>query len=791
MPEGLIGRRSGEEWLLTEDGFDPAQASVRETLFTVGNGYLGTRATLEEGQPGELSGTYLAGVYDEHDSPVIDLVNAPDWLPVAVSVDGSRLDVRNATVVEHARTLDLRTGLLHRRTVFADAAGRRTRIETLRCASLHDRHTCALRVEVTPEDHDGEIEIESALDGRRRNLERLPVYPDGTRFPLETRWEKWALTRHLERTGREADGDVAYLQMRTLASDVTLGYAAATEASLPPSASGFALADERVAWRARFRPGRGTTLRLDKIVHIATSRDADAGGAPVRDRCLAGLAAARREGFDAIVAASRAAWAARWEDCDCSIEGDERSTQAVRFGLYHLLIAANDADPTVNIGAKSLSGEGYRGHVFWDTEVLMLPFFIFTRPDAARSLLAYRHHTLPGARENARINGTGGARYPWESADTGREECPQFTADGANRFWTRDEELHVSADVALGVMRYVEATDDRAFLVERGAEILFETSRFWVQRVEPAAAGGWSLRKVMGPDEFHSHVDDNAFTNYLVRWHLETAAAVHDELRAAEPAAFAELAARIGLDAGEPDRWREVAAGIVLPPARPDGLVEQFTGYFDRLDVPVAEWDENGMPRYPAGYHHFNCEDTQLLKQPDVLMALYVLPDLFDEATKRANFEYYEARTLHKSSLSPSIHAIMGIEVGDPSRAEQYFSRSAFVDLTDNQGNTAEGMHIASAGGTWQVLVCGFGGFRVVHGEMSFRPWLPERWTAIRFRLRWRGHPLRIRVDHAGIAFDLDAPAGVTVPVLVDGEQVELVAGVTTVPLGAARLVPG
>ena len=189
------------------------------------------------------------------------------------------------------------------------------------------------------------------------------------------------------------------------------------------------------------------------------------------------------------------------------------------------------------------------------------------------------------------------------------------------------------------------------------------------------------------------------------------------------------------------DRWRAVAAAIALPPQRPDGLIEQFTGYFDRLDVPVTEWDENDMPRYPAGYHHFNCEDTQLLKQPDVLMALYLLPDVFDAATTRANFEYYEARTLHKSSLSPSIHAIMGIEVGDPSRAEQYFARSAFVDLTDNQGNTDEGMHIASAGGTWQVLVCGFGGFRVVHGQMSFRPWLPASWQAIHFRLRWRGSP--------------------------------------------------
>jgi kojibiose phosphorylase len=769
---------SAPEWLVTENGFDLARVGAYETLFTVGNGYLGTRGTLEEGHLGDLSGTYLAGVYDDHDSPVIDLVNAPDWLAFAVHAGGVRLDVRNCAVLDHERTLDLRSGLLYRRTVFEDEQGRRTRVESLRCASVADRHTCALRVEITPENHDAEISVASAVDGDRRNLERLPVYPEGARIPLETRWEKWALTRHLDRVTREAGGDVAYLEMRTASSGITLGYAAATTPSIPPSSSGFTLDDERVTWHGTFRPG--TTLQLDKIVRIGTSRDVDAASS-VRQGCLDGLAAAREAGFDAIVEASRAEWARRWEDCDCEIVGDPPSTQAVRVGIYHLLIAANDADPTVNIGAKSLSGEGYRGHVFWDTEVLMLPFFVYTRPDAARALLAYRHHTLPGARENARINGTAGARYAWESADTGREECPEFTADGANRFWTRDEEVHVSADVALGVMRYVEATGDRAFLVECGAEILFETSRFWVERaVRSPETGRYSLLKVMGADEFHSHVDDNAFTNHLVRWHLETAAAVHDDLRASDPEALAGIAGAIGLIESEVDEWRAVAAAIALPAERPDRLIEQFAGYFDRLDVAVTEWDENDMPRYPRGYHHFNCEDTQLLKQPDAVMLLYLLPDAFDADTKRANFDYYEARTLHKSSLSPSIHAIMGIEVGDTSRAEQYFARSAFVDLADNQGNTAEGMHIASAGGTWQALVCGFGGFRVVHGQMSFRPWLPERWEALQFRLRWRGNPLRVRVDHERVTFELDGPAGTVEQVLVDDRAVEVVAGETT-----------
>ena len=232
----------------------------------------------------------------------------------------------------------------------------------------------------------------------------------------------------------------------------------------------------------------------------------------------------------------------------------------------------------------------------------------------------------------------------------------------------------------------------------------------------------------------------------------------------------------IGLDPTERDRWQEVADGLVAARYR-DGVIEQFTGYFERDDVPIAEWDANNMPRYPKGYHHFNCENTQLLKQPDGVMLMYLLPDEFSAEVKKASFEYYEARTLHKSSLSPSIHAIIGIEVGDTTRAVQYFERSAFVDLTDNQGNTAEGMHIASAGGTWQILVNGFGGLRILGGRVTLTPWLPDDWEGIRFRLRWRGRPIRVAVDHERIELLLGGPAGGTEEVVVNGKPVRLTSG--------------
>jgi kojibiose phosphorylase len=569
-------------WLVEESGFDRERANFYETLFTVGNGGLGTRGSLEEGHLRQLSGTFVGGVFDGHDVPVIDLVNAPDWVDTTAFVDGIRLDVDTCTVVTHHRALGLRDGLLTRTTVFEDPEGRRTRLETVRCASMADRRICALRVEVTPENHSAEIRIETGINGDRRNLERLPLYPEGTVFPPQTRWEKWARARHLRESSRSAESEALYLEMHTIDTGVDLGYAAATTYRPATQHRSVRQRNERITEQTVHRGAPGETLRMDKLVAICASRDPDRPAAEtLHDRCRAVLAEhGGANGFDTVVAQSRAAWETLWDACDCEVVGNTRYTRALRFCVYHLLIAGNPDDPTVNIGANALAGERYRGHVFWDTEIFMLPFYILTQPDTAKALLRYRHHTLDGARANSREYGTGGARYAWESADTGREECPQFTTDGAHRFRTREEEIHVSADVAYGIVRYVEATGDTAFLHDVGAEILFESSRFWVDRVEPTSDGkGYEFRQVMGPDEFHSHIDNNTFTNRLAQWHLTQTVNLFDELHDRRPEAFAALGSKIGLEPKERDRWQEVADGLVGARYK-EGVIEQFTGYF-------------------------------------------------------------------------------------------------------------------------------------------------------------------------------------------------------------------
>jgi kojibiose phosphorylase len=765
------------QWTVVEDGFDPDRADAYETVFTTGNGYLGTRGSLEEGHEGALPGTFLRGVFDHHDSRVIELVKAPDWLSLVVAVDGSRLDVTSASVVHHRRILDLRDGTLFRETVFEDAQGRRTRVETVRFASAADEHLCCLRARITPENHDASITVHSRLDATGYNLDRRPIYTEPPPDDPQMKWHKWAKSKHFQEVARDASADGLYLETRTIDTGISIGYAARTAVAgadaEPAVEPGVEQRHKVVAQVYRTRVPAGATLTVTKLVTVFTSRDVAADA--VAEACRDELARHAAAGFDGCRDRHRAAWAARWADADVTIDGDADDTRAVRFNVYHLLIAANATDTRVNIGANALTGERYRGHAFWDTEVFMLPFFIYTQPETARALLLYRYHTLDGARQNARAGGFRGARYAWESADTGAETTPQWTVDGAHRIWMGEEEIHVTSAVVFGLLAYVAATGDSALMADYGAEILFETSRFWVDRLEPMPDGRYALSRVVGPDEFHEHVDNSAYTNYLVRWHLQQAARAYADLAVSHPERLAELSERIGLTADEVREWLDRADRIRLPAQDDDGVIEQFDGYFGLESLPVT-LDANDMPQYPPGYHHYNLAGTKLLKQADVVMLTYVLPDEFSDPVKLANYEYYEPLTLHKSSLSAAIHSIMGIEVGDPARAVQYFQRAAFVDLVDNQGNTEEGIHIASAGATWQMMVCGFGGFRVRHGRMTFRPWLPPEWNAVAFRLKWHGSAVSVCVRRGSATFLLSGEgAGETI--VVGDAEVELPAG--------------
>lgn len=773
MPQSL----SDDGWLVRETDFSADKANFYETIFTVGNGYQGTRGSLSEGHKGELSGTYLAGVYDHHDSSVIDQVNVPSWLPVRVSVLGQALNVQNCEVLEHSRVLDMRTGLLHRSTTFKDANDRITRIETTRFCSFADQHIAGIELTVTPINHASELVIDAGIDGQRYNLDCLPAYKEKPVLHPEIKWEKWAKSRHLEICEKNAEIDVAYLNAVTLDTGISIGMASSLVCDQEQTGIDAVSDYERVSQRVTVHPKQGEPIRLHKLISIYTSRDVaqDEVGAACRDK----LAQATRLGFAQCVSDSVTNWREKWAVCDCVVEGDEDATRAVRFNIYHMLIAASANDPRANIGAKSMSGEGYKGHVFWDTEIFLLPFFILTQPETARALMLYRYNTLQGALENAAENGFKGAQFPWESADTGRETTPKWTHDGLNRIWTGEEEIHITACVAYGAISYVAHTGDWQFMLDYGAEMLAQTSRFWVSRLEYNEADDqYELTRVIGPDEFHEHIDNNAFTNRMAQWHLTQSARLLSQIAVEHPDVYAKLARALDLSEDEIKTWQTVADKVLIPYDSETSLIEQFSGYFDLDDLEITEWDENDMPCYPDGRDHFTLNDTMILKQPDVIMLNYLLPDEFSDAEKQVNFEFYEKRTMHKSSLSPSIHCIMGIETGDYSSALKYFTRSAFVDLIDNQGNTQDGMHIASAGGTWQSLACGFGGLRIKNGQPTFKPWLPDSWSGVRFKFLWQSDLISVHLAHGAMVFELSDQARDDLEILVQGAPVILTPGI-------------
>ena len=447
------------------------------------------------------------------------------------------------------------------------------------------------------------------------------------------------------------------------------------------------------------------------------------------------------EDVASVVSEHRDAWRARWKASDLRIEGDPAAQRALRFAIYHLLSAANPQDDRVSIGARGLSGAAYKGHIFWDTDIFMLPFFILTYPEAARALVMYRYHTLAAARAKAARLGHRGAFYAWESADSGEEVTPPFVIapDGQIiRILTGEQEQHISADVAFGVWNYWQATGDDRFLVEAGAEILIETARFWASRAEREEDGHYHIRGVIGPDEYHETVDDNAYTNGLAQWNLEAAAEIANLVAERWPGPWQALSRQLGIEPDEPRRWQHVARDLYTGFDEHTGLFEQFSGYFGLEEIDLAAFVPRTAPM-DVLLGRERIQRSKIIKQPDVVMLVHLLWERMPPEVRKANFEYYEPRCGHGSSLSPAIHAIVAARLGDTALAERYFRQAAEIDLTDNMGNAAGGVHAGALGGLWQAAVLGFAGLRFCGERPELCANLPPSWRSLSMRFQWRG----------------------------------------------------
>ena len=715
-------------WQLEEFPFHPESLNHYETLFTIGNGYLATRGTFEEGFEDDLPTTMVHGIFDHTPGTLVpELVNAPNWLPIQITIGGTpfklvnqnnmSLTPKNGAVIGYRRTLHLDKGLLRREVLFRAESGSIVRLIFERFASLHDVHVMVQRVEITAVDGDPTIEVESLLD---TNVSNLGV-------------------KHWTDIAADCDGNILTVEAKTAQSGYGLAMASALVCPLNQAQIEIVLDGKQQVARSTFQLRRETTIEFNNITAVYTSRDGDK---PL-DSAVAKIREVSKINYETLFAAHVKEWQKYWETSDVQIEGDESAQFAIRFTQYHILIASPRQDDDVSIGAKTLSGTGYKGHVFWDTELFILPPLILGQPQIARNLLMYRYHRLAGARNKAKANGYEGAMFPWESTDTGEETTPQWSdpqPDGSRiRIWTGDSEHHISTDIAYGILEFWRWTGDDDFMGRYGAEMVLDTAVFWGSRVE-AKNDRYEISQQIGPDEYHENIDNSVFTNRMVVWHLEQALALLDWLKRNAPLDAERLTKTLDLSEARLNHWHDIIAKMFIPFDEERQIHVQFPGFFDLEYIPVPHYEPRTMS-VQAILGHKRSIQTQVIKQSDVVMLIALLGhELAPKSVLLNDWNTYYPRTDHGSSLSPAIHAWVAARLGLDEVAYEMFQHAAEIDLKDNKGNVRDGIHGAACGGLWQALVFGFCGLHVTpQGEAAVDPHLPKHWKSVSFNLYFRG----------------------------------------------------
>lgn len=709
---GVFAPPRDAAWAIEEPGFDPAREHEIESLLAIANGYVGSRGSIAEGSSVSRPATFLAGAFEPSADPsgVPELVVLPDWGRLRFSVEGEPLGVETGQMIEHRRILDLRRAVLLREATERGAGGHVTRVSTLHLASLADRHVLVERVALCAENYSGTVRVEAVLSGDVQS---------------ESGARHWARFAAHENGGAKLTGETHRGLGIALSSRLESGAHGVDHVRH----AGATWAAERCDLPVKL----GDRCQLSRVVTLRSSRDRLPPRSPDGDPM------ARHE----------AAWAARWRACDVTIDGSPRLERALRFAIYHLVSAVNPDDPRCSIGARALSGEAYRGHVFWDTDIFIVPLFAHTYPEAARALIAYRHHTLPGAKRKAAALGYRGALFAWESTDTGDEATPAAVVSPRGeivRVLCGEEEQHIAADVAYAVTAAARVTGDRAISRALGRDILIETARFWASRVEKGDDGLFHIRRVIGPDEYHETVDDNAFTNWMARFNLRRGALA---------------AASLGGATDEPRAWRAIADAMYLGLDERTGLIEQFAGFHQLEHVDLAELGPHHAPA-DVVLGRARMQASQIVKQADVVMLLALLWDEIPPAVRRRCFLHYEPRTAHGSSLSPGIHALVAARLGLSDIAERYLEQTADIDLGNTMGNAAGGVHAAALGSLWQAVVLGVAGVRPAPDDAEalwIEPHLVHGIHHLGFPLTWRGRRLTIDIDDLAIEIAIDGPA--------------------------------
>lgn len=739
-----------DEWSIIEESFDPAVQEISESVFSLGNGYMGGRANAEEQYSGQsLQGSYMAGVYYPDKTRVgwwkngypeyfAKVLNSTNWIGIDVHIDGKPLDLARSTVTKFRRELNMKEGTLSRSFTVTLENDRQVRVESLRFISLVRQEIGAIRYSVTPLNFGGQISLTPYLDGDIKNKDAN--YD-------EKFWNE------VEKQSSEHGG---YLTLKTKKLDFHVTSAMSYDIHM----NGQNVQAKTEALQREKYVGATVTLDVqpkDEVVmykYAANVTSRNHGLGQLVDAANAALQSAQEAGFEALLLEQTQAWGEKWKECDIIIAGDVSAQQAIRFTIFQLNQTYNGEDDRLNIGPKGFTGEKYGGSTYWDTEAYCLPFYLSTADASiARNLLIYRYKHLDKAKENARKLGfTKGALYPMVTMNG--EECH-------NEWEITFEEIHRNGAIAYAIFNYVNYTGDHAYLGQYGLEVLVEISRFWEERVHYSAhKGKYVMLGVTGPNEYENNVNNNWYTNRIAAWTLEYTLEVLAELEKNEPARYAELLEKLELQDSETDKWKEIIANMHYPMDQHLGIFLQQDGFLDKEIVPVKALDPAHLPLNQK-WSWDRILRSCYIKQADVLQGLFFLGDRYDHETKKRNFDFYEPITVHESSLSPCIHAILACELGYKDKAYEMYLRTSRLDLDNYNNDTEDGCHITSMAGTWMSIVHGFGGLRVQNGRLHLNPSNPGHWTSYAFKVMFRGARLLIAVSDAEITItnETEVPA--------------------------------
>jgi beta-phosphoglucomutase len=757
-----------DTWLLSQSQWQPAQAARNETLFALANGTLGVRGGFEE-SPSPSQGSFIAGVWERapihyHERHFGFARNTDTRLPVAEAT-GMRLrlgdlhvDPAQGEILAFKRVLDLREGKLSRSLRWRTAQGHTFELETERIVPIAHPGLLCIRLRLRSVDYAGPVAFDSLISGDRT----AAAQGDDPRFGAGS-----GLALHV--THVSATEDEAWLAQHT--DESAIGVVCLQRHRISGLAFCGSMADAGCVQQSYHgHVAAGESVLIEKFVAYAWSQpQQELSDEALHLRAASELSSAIDQGFDALLQTQARDCAAFWDRASLAIEHDRRSEQALKFNLFHIFQSAA-RDGHGGIAAKGLTGEGYEGHVFWDSETFVLPALALTAPALVKPSLLFRLHTLDRARAHAReMNHARGALYPWRTI--GGDECSAHYPSGSAQY-------HINAAIAFAIKLYVEASDDRAFLAEGGAEMLIETARIWLQvgHFNPRRGGAFCINDVTGPDEYTALVDNNYYTNRMAQEHLRYAVDVVRELDDSSPAIFAALRQKLALSASEISDWSRAADAMYLPHDERLGIVAQDDTFLDK-----PRWDFAGTPpeKYPLLMHHhpLTLYRHQVCKQADAVLALVLAGDNVDRATKQRSFDYYEAITVHDSTLSASTFAILAAELGYAEKARDYLMEALRVDLDDLHANTSHGAHMAAMAGSWLALAWGFGGLRIVAGGIGFDPILPPGWHGYRYGVVWKNRSITVAVDAQTIRYTLTS--GAPLSIMHAGQPLLLTQGAT------------